>query len=295
MLTPVQANRRLPLPPDYLVQLGAALYRGCKNAQSRLLAMLEAYFDESHGTPESAYAVAGFVAPAEVWTAFDVAWRRVMEQEDLEFFHMSEFESRHGPYRDWSNDRRHRVLGQLIDIMVQHPILGIGSGILRTEFKDAISQLPARHPYRNPYLISLQACLERIPEAVQQGALPDEPVSLFVELNPRQQAPKHFDRLRRVFSWHERFPSLVFHDKHLAPLQAADLYAYECYKQIQRERDGHGGPSRWPLRMLGKASQSRFISRVRFMDTAGLSRMLAHVVERLEHFNATQAGRNGRV
>ena len=73
--------------------------------------MLSAYFDESYNQPTSkdpdaplVYTVAGYLASVNQWRGYNREWKKALASMGLSSFHMAEFESRIGPYANWSND-----------------------------------------------------------------------------------------------------------------------------------------------------------------------------------------------
>jgi hypothetical protein len=79
-----------------------------------LIAMLEAYFDESGNDDRSnIFTVAGFIATRSQWEAFEAEWKELLADEKIERFHRVDLEWFRGDFhRDygWDEARRNRVV-----------------------------------------------------------------------------------------------------------------------------------------------------------------------------------------
>ena len=112
--------------------------------------MLKAYFDRSElGEPAPVMAVSGYLSSDEEWAKFEPAWRQVLDRFDVEMFHMTEFECRLRSFESWTNETRTDLLGQLIDLVSRHTMVGIGAGILVKDYVDLPGQEQKLlgHPY----------------------------------------------------------------------------------------------------------------------------------------------------
>ena len=61
--------------------------------------------------------VAGYVWPFEKWKLFQRQWRRMLRDNDLKFFHMTDFETFNGVYKGWTRRRHDSVIKRVIRII----------------------------------------------------------------------------------------------------------------------------------------------------------------------------------
>jgi hypothetical protein len=102
-------------------------------------------FDESNmkdniGDIES-FTVGGLLAPIRQWNKFEKEWNRVLREAGVPFFHMTDFKNRKKAYKDWSKDKRDRVLNEFIDIIRGRTIL-ISASISLNNYRFMNSKYP---------------------------------------------------------------------------------------------------------------------------------------------------------
>ncbi|MFY9555477.1 MAG: hypothetical protein WAV20_16155 [Blastocatellia bacterium] len=92
---------------------------------------LTAYFDESynHTNPKRpaeppVYTVGCWLSTAKEWARFGRRWKTILKQAGVPFFHMTDYESRWGHYKDWSNSKRLKVLRELHQAVKDYAIYG---------------------------------------------------------------------------------------------------------------------------------------------------------------------------
>src|SRR2546422_412165 len=102
--------------------------------ESRLkaLAVTTAYFDESGDHDKPVFSVAGFLSSDKRWRRFDQEWKKELRRRDVETLHMTDFETRHGEFKDktWSNDERTAFIAQLAHIIKNTIMIGVGHAVL---------------------------------------------------------------------------------------------------------------------------------------------------------------------
>ena len=101
-----------------------------------LVAVLTAYLDESYNqrtvkNPNDSlvYTVGCWVSTCERWKRFGKEWRSALRSAGLEWFHMSEYESRLNDYQDWTELKRVGVLKRLHRIIKSNVLYGITSSV----------------------------------------------------------------------------------------------------------------------------------------------------------------------
>src|SRR5688572_5630788 len=111
-----QGQVSLRVCPDAFEHMCASLFL----SNDSLIAMLTVYLDESYNqrtvkNPDDplAYTVGCWVSTVGQWKKFNKKWRAAMHSAGLEWFHMSEYESRLHEYDSWSELKRVQVLKKL--------------------------------------------------------------------------------------------------------------------------------------------------------------------------------------
>lgn len=250
-----------------------------------------AYLDESGTHAGSAsLAVAGFLAPAASWGAFDYEWSAAIAEWGLEAFHMSSFAGRRGDY-DWPDHVRKARMARLLAIIARHVTGSVGIVFSRADYDAAFppdeipepprpeelapgilapwasrpgDKPPAKVDYRpgelrhktgGPYGLAATAVLLDVGQLAQQ--LAGEP---FVDYVFEDGADGR-GQLRKVVEGvldddgarrEARLSSIAFRPKTTSGLQAADLLAYELRKHLPRDLGVEDRPVRYTLRELAR-------------------------------------------
>jgi len=210
------------------------------------------YFDESgtHDDSEAAV-VAGFVSNETKWKAFSQSWQKVLADSGLGYFRMSEFENRRGQFAGWTENEKRTLLSKLLPIIHEHTFWSIGCIVLRQQFDELVSS-EAKEICGDAYGFAALICWRNLGQLFQSedawmdcrmeaGAKGSGSLELLVEED------------LKFPSWREahRIHSLSFLDKReFPPLQAADILAYELYKQSSRIFGEEKRPVRYPLTNL---------------------------------------------
>lgn len=194
----------------------------------RYMAMITAYFDGS-GTHSGSQAacVAGYISTVEQWKHFEKDWARILGDAGIDFFHMADYENRQGPYKDWDDNKRRRVLEKLCITVRLRTRVPIGAGVAIRDYRAVFGDPPRW----SPYTFLLIQCFRRVSEwadAYQHN----DPIVYVIEsgdgFNIEQSKKVMCERKKRY-----RFGALTIMDKRQAsPLQASDILAYESYKEM---------------------------------------------------------------
>src|SRR5208282_2955541 len=128
-----------------------------------LIAMFEAYFDDSGTDPKSDIAIAAcYVSTKRAWGEFVDAWDRVKREEGFDAFHMAEFAAPsgqgHKPFCDWDNQKKDRVYGRLARIINENKRIGIASAVPK-KFYDALPPLIHKYHGKDHYAFAVRMCL----------------------------------------------------------------------------------------------------------------------------------------
>jgi hypothetical protein len=207
-----------------------------------------ACFDDS-GTHEGSRAVvvAGYVSTAKGWEGFTTEWAAALHEWRLEHFHMTDFAAKAPPY-DWEEPERRRRLDRLIGIINTYAFGSVGILIPKEPF-DRIFSERAKQICGGAYGLATTACWMDLAQIMREERI-DGWVDYVLEAGS-----KGVGEITRVFTAnlkdpeskaHLRLLSLRFKDKRgFLPLQAADMLAYELYKDFPRQPMGGLERKRW--------------------------------------------------
>ena len=202
---------------------------------TRYMLMVATYLDASttHDDDNPIFAVAGYVSTNLRWYHdFSAPWTGVLAREGLEYFHMTDFENRQGPYRDWDDSRRERVITELLDIIGKSVMHGVGAAVVLRDF-EALSP-DDRAFLRNPNFLCTMCCAQYLRKWISRQPTPAG--IAYVCESGEQGEGDVGDGLRenmRVPA--SRVLSVTFAGKEKYPqLQSADILAYETAKQALR-------------------------------------------------------------
>ena len=216
--------------------------------------LYNAYLDES-GTHAGSRAVvvAGFVSNVSKWEAFSEQWSAALNEWGVSAFHMTDFESRHGEFADWKNEERRERLNRLLDLIIEHTFSSIGFVVRKKSFDEILSD-EAKELCVDAYGLAAIGCWYNLALRAREPRI-DGWVDYVMEAGC-----KGGGALQQIWSkqsddqqWldNTRIISLDFRSKHISPpLQAADILAYELFKQAQRQFGEEQRPPRYPLQRL---------------------------------------------
>jgi len=206
--------------------------------------MLAAYFDESGLHAEArTFCLAGYIGYASDWFEFSRAWRHLLADAKVASFHMSEFETRHGPFADWPWERRYSLIRELVSLINATSLSGFGIGVPLDVYERVRATLILNRNLRpewwdHPYLLAFHWALVEL--GVESDHLPpNETIAFTLDQNStfRSRLAGTHRTYQNDATWnrHKRIGSLTFSSRlDVEPLQAADLLAYEVRKFIDR-------------------------------------------------------------
>jgi hypothetical protein len=122
--------------------------------------MLSAYMDETgHSQDEGQkfVGIAGLIAPAANWEAFERKWKATLEIYRLPYFHMKEFAHSKQTFKGWESKeaKRQKLFGKLIMHMeTTHP-LPFGA-IIPMEYFRGFTKEQQKH-FRDLYFLCYQS------------------------------------------------------------------------------------------------------------------------------------------
>jgi len=202
----------------------------------------------------------------------------VLAHEGITAFHMAEFESRLGPYQNWSGARRQAFLAGLVEILKSREIFNIGSGIVTEDFFrlgiDDRRWMTHGNP-EIPYFLCFQHCI--VEAAHQADGLDDSEKVKFTfdrQVDFAAEATRLYNRMKGDEAWENRFrmgDAVAFESRQAtAALQVADFAAYETYKQLENKLYNPERPVRWPIRQFrARPFRGKYFTRESLQDLIG--------------------------
>ena len=203
--------------------------------------MLSAYYDES-GTDRlksSALTVAGYISTVEMWTKFQIEWQKLLDDEHLEMFHMTDLECFHGEFtvdKGWNKKRQIAVIKRAHDTIKRNTLKGIESSLLWSAYDELIPTYAGKHP-PPAYALLVNVCMVETAAWARRNGY-NEPINYVFEDGVKgvgwvadvvQHATK-FPEIKELLF----FRSFSYADKKdVIQLQVADVNAYKSWKQIE--------------------------------------------------------------
>jgi len=203
--------------------------------------LLTFYGDDSGTHQHSRTAVvAGYVGQVAAWKRFGRQWNEVLKEFGVKQMHRADLEAFGGEYKrtkGWNEERRKKFLQRLYPIIDGHIKEPIGSAVIVEDFESIVptdikNQLGGAYGWCAHHCIAAINvwCTERnynrpIQYVFEAGTAGHGQVDKML----RELYSNRNDRDRfRIRGW-------SFQDKSMTPLQAADVLAYEGFKQIENQ------------------------------------------------------------
>jgi Protein of unknown function (DUF3800) len=211
------------------------------NTGERLMFMVgnfTLYFDESYNYPPErrVYTVGGYLATDVQWRKFRKEWRRILDAEGLDHFHMVDFHACKPPYGSWSKDKRIEFLASLHAVIHERTLMSFATSADVEDFENLTPE--QKNTLISPHVFAAKNCMKAVGFWAAEHIINHPVITyIFEEGQPHErQLNRLFDTLTDEDKWFFRMTSLKFDKKRsLNPLQAADVVAYESMKEIERK------------------------------------------------------------
>lgn len=260
----------------------------------KFMAMLTAYMDETgHSKDERQRfnGMGGLFGPTEKWIEFETKWKAVLAHKEfrLPYFHMKEFEARHpktgervGFYKGRDEHKRRRLFSKLMRLIQNTHSMPVGAVVNMDDYREAC---PAWEEFiDDPYLFTYQSVIAHTTTFIEVRRLPPDVKVAFIFSNQmefRHRALKLYEiifgggRFTKRSAYEPDFRDM----RTIVPLQAADIVAYEMYKEFDRRLYRPTDPVRWGYVEIEKMSRlhqfaytGRFYTRQDLLDHAAEAR-----------------------
>ena len=209
---------------------------------------LKAYIDDSGVGQQSIYALAGWIASTEKWSAFSQEWEAVLRMPpSVRYFKLQELRAASGEFAGISEQSRREKLRLLIRIIEEHDLLGISATISRDTFENYYKERnPEKmlidgekrlvtNPFRRPYFFLSYTLMVRALLQLYKNGITDKIDFIFDDQVIERD---NIERLGRDLQlWKTKNiitgpvaqmvgdPPYFLSDREVIPLQAADLHA----------------------------------------------------------------------
>jgi Protein of unknown function (DUF3800) len=246
------------------------------------MANLRVYFDESYNhrtdkEPDAplVYTVAGYMAAVGLWNGFEVEWAEALDDANIPFFHMSEFENRLGPFKVWSNEKRIDFLRRLHEIINKYVFKGFATSVILSDYESLTEE--QKFAFGEPHICGMINCMKHISKLCDDFDTIDLIDYVFEESVYNGKINKLFGDLPDSDIAGYRIASITFESKNCPPLQAADILAYEVTKEIVRQKTtGNKRPTRKSIMNLAikGLDELHYMEREHFLDALTSAKQL---------------------
>ena len=226
------------------------------------LVTLAVYMDKA-GPSDAipAITVAGIIMDSERVPDFSKKWAAALRSfEDTPFFHMTDYDSGIGLYEDWNaRGVKQKRLARLLALVEKNAMAIVGVSVSLADCVAAFDHTPVETAYG----IAATHCFAMVPQFRYLQQHPDERVIYTFEAGDQGHG-----RLKMAYdaiydtAWRKNLNridgDLNVEKKDFPPLQAADVVAFEGWKQWAREHGGDSRPTRYPYARLSKSVASEW-------------------------------------
>jgi len=192
--------------------------------------MFSAFFDASgnEGRQEP-LAVAGYLASREQWLLFERDWNETLKQAGLRYFRMSEFINRSGQFKGWNRAKRSRVFDSLTTLIRVRVRKAFGCVVLCDAFDLVNRQYLLSENLGHAFPMAAMTVLGGVFTWAAQVGHAQPILSVFEEGDNHKG---ELQKLAKKYIPAELRPH--FQPKGLAPLQAADIAAWDLRNVVTK-------------------------------------------------------------
>lgn len=201
-----------------------------------VMVVLKGYFDDSGDEEDrqhKACSLSGYIGTFDNWNRFEKNWQQILDDFDVPYLHMKEFAHFRGPFKKYKENaiERKNLLISLITVIRESNLYGISSSIRRKgirKFNDERNINIEAYPF-NLYWNMMQICHKWNKTPIQ------------ITLDKTNNVNNKIGKARNYAKTDLLFPNCdeyiitlplnhKFSFREILPLQAADLFAWECRK-----------------------------------------------------------------
>lgn len=192
------------------------------------------FFDASGTKNEIALAIAGYLFTRDNSLEFEKRWNELLKNAGLEYFRMTEFVNNSDQFASWGDRRSQKgpLFEALTLLIKKYSDRAFGCVVLLGDY-NAINATYELSEILQPYPLLGYGCIKKCHAwAISQNRMPI--ISYF------ESGDTHQDQLRKITN--ELRPELrpIFIPKRIAPLQAADIAAWDLGNVATKITQGAG-------------------------------------------------------
>ena len=225
-----------------------------------------AYFDDGGHTSDSpVISVAAVVAKTAAWELFDAKWSKRLRRAGISSFHMTDYESRKKGFNGWDEHKRLALITDLAAILKNSITWGVGATVTMKDWLAVMPEQFERPDFiakRGPYPLLFQLCVEHILPNVKLNS--SQKLACVFDKNHfiRGSLEEHYRDVLKAHPYSTQLGALTFDTAdRAAPLQAADILAYEGHKHIKNQVVENGQrPERKLHAMLRKSERIQYFT-----------------------------------
>ena len=238
----------------YRAQAFALAFHSRVQREGGCMNVLHGYFDESgtHADSDS-IVLAGFLSTAHQWERFETDWNKALTEYELPFFHMTDFAVKAGVYADWTEHVRRARLAHLMRIIDNSTIRSYGVSLSKKIFEGAFSTSAQRF-IDSPYSFASKCCFLLVASDLREMGSEVWATHVLEDgARGKGEVLAAYEALTEIPDGKAstRILSLRFEDKrNFVPLQAADILAYELYKEHPNQTGQRDSQQRMPFHLL---------------------------------------------
>lgn len=261
--------------PSYGNDHEAGLLRGLlgavhvRESRQRNLAVIRIYGDISGKRPQDRAMVAAcYYGTESQWAAVDKDWASALQRADVRCFHATDFFAGRKEFKGWElNGKKHiSTAKEFTRIAGTHQLYGFAFGMDAAAFervcRPEISRLPMKQRPDTPRVWCIVQVLCMVAEGVRLPA--GESIAVVFEQEPGIGAAIDFFAFsqKKHEAWTKPFHSFSVVEKSFRPVQVADLFAHETWRNVTATIDGSKRGVRKPLKRMLKSGRliARFLS-----------------------------------
>lgn len=225
--------------------------------------MFRAYFDESRRDAGEApiFGIAGYLISTTRFPKFCSEWNRHLRKAKVQAFHAKDFAHSRGAFKEMPEAKRRTLLQRLTDTIRDRTEAGFVVLMSPAEY-ETLTTAEWRQTNGNAYTFVARFCLEVVRDWAETNSFKGKIHYNFASGGgPGAGWGAHLDRIATRDEWKGkyRYGSHGFADANIiAPLQAADLLAYEATKFYTDTHSKPKGSKREPRfgfqRLIGDPS-----------------------------------------
>jgi hypothetical protein len=147
---------------SYLEHIAGMLYRVSLQLE---IVMFTAYFDAAGKAHRPGMiSIAGFVSDAKKWAQFEIEWGKILARESIALFHMADFVSSQGEFKEWKGqpDRRKKFIADLLACAKRYTNKAFGGAIVLRDYRRVNQLYQLREYAGSPYPLCGHYCVRMV-------------------------------------------------------------------------------------------------------------------------------------